>query len=76
MDKASVTRMVILAVALINQILAANNMSPIPIDDAVWEQAISAVFTIGAGFYAAWKNNYIGPKGKKQKRVLKEHGLD
>lgn len=76
MDKASVTRIVILVVALINQVLAVYGKSPIPVNDADLEQVIALLFTVVSGFYAAWKNNYVGPKGKKQKRVLKEHGLD
>lgn len=76
MDKASVTRIVILAVALINQILAARGMSPIPIEDEVLENTIAGLFTIVAAGWAAWKNNYLAEKGKKQKEVLKEHNLD
>ncbi len=76
MDKASVTRIVILAVALINQLLAAYGKSPIPVEDETLEQFIATAFTIAAGLWAAWKNNYLAEKGKKQKEVLKRHDLD
>lgn len=75
MDKASVIRTVVLALALINQILVMLGYSPLPIEDKQIETVISTVFTIVASLWTWWKNNYLGKKGKAQKKVLEDVGL-
>lgn len=54
---ATMTRTVVLILALVNQILSATGHSPIPVDDAQLEQLISTGMTVGAAIWAWWKNN-------------------
>lgn len=75
MDKNSVIRVAILVIALINQLLTAAGKSPLQIDDETTEQFVSTGFTIAAAVIAGYKNNYLTPKGKKQKDTLKRAGL-
>ena len=53
----TIIRTVVLALALINQILVATNHSVIPVNDEDITQLITLVFTIGASVWAWWKNN-------------------
>ena len=55
--KETIIRTVILAIALINQILTSCGVSVIPIGDDQITELISLVFTIGASVWAWWKNN-------------------
>ena len=57
MKKDTIIRTVILALALINQILTAFGKSVIPISDETVTQLISAAFTILSSVWAWWKNN-------------------
>ncbi|MNU34918.1 Phage lysis protein, holin [compost metagenome] len=75
MDKASLTRTIILALALTNQMLTAAGKSPLPIEDETVDVAISTGFTIVVSIWTWWKNNYISKKGQKQKEVLENHNL-
>lgn len=54
-SKTTIIRTVILAAALINQVLAGKNILPIP-DENV-SDAITFIFTVGASLAAWWKNN-------------------
>lgn len=72
MDKASVTRFTLLTIAVINAVLNMIGYRTIPNDMANDIVAVvSGIFAI----YAAWKNNYLSKKGRKQKEVLEKHGL-
>ncbi|KYD24632.1 phage holin [Parageobacillus toebii] len=72
MDKASVTRFTLLTIAVINAVLNMIGYRTIPDDMANDIVAVvSGIFAI----YAAWKNNYLSKKGRKQKEVLDKHGL-
>ena len=53
----TITRTIILALALINQILSATGHAVIPIEDAAIETLVSTAFTIIASLIAWWKNN-------------------
>lgn len=75
MDKMSIIRIVILIIALTNQFLVVNGMSPIPIDDITIETLVSTIFTVVIALWTTWKNNYISKKGLEQKRVLELNGL-
>lgn len=55
----TIIRTIILALALINQILVTLGKSPIPISDEQVEQIISLGFTIIASLWTYWKNNSI-----------------
>jgi len=75
MDKASLTRTIVLALALGNQLLTAAGKSPLPIEDETVDVLISTSFTIVVSVWTWWKNNYISKKGQKQKEVLENHDL-
>ena len=53
----TIVRTVILAVALINQILVASGHSVIPIPDEEWETLITTGATVITALIAWWKNN-------------------
>lgn len=53
----TIARTIILALALINQLLSASGHAVIPIEDATVETLVSTVFTVVASLVAWWKNN-------------------
>lgn len=53
----TIARTIILALALINQVLTTTGHSVIPLDDTVITEFITNAFTIGAALVAFWKNN-------------------
>ena len=65
-------RTIILAIALINQVLSAFGKSIIPIDDETVTQLISAIFTVCTSVWAWWKNNSITPDAIAADEFLKE----
>jgi SPP1 family holin len=73
MDKASLIRTIILAVALINQVLVSFDKSPLHFNDQQIDLIVSTVFTIVTALIAWYKNNYVTRKGLTQKAVLKMH---
>jgi SPP1 family holin len=71
-DKASLTRMIALVIALINAVLNIMGYETIPVD---FGEQLSAIILVLVGIYVSWKNNYIGKKGQSQKEVLEKNGL-
>lgn len=61
----TIARTIILALALINQVLTALGMQPLQVDDALIEQVVAAVFTIIAAIWAWWKNNSFTKTARK-----------
>ena len=55
-------RTIVLAIALLNQILAATGKSMLPIEDETVNQLITAAFTIVTSLAAWWKNNSFSPE--------------
>ena len=53
----TITRTVLLALALINQALTFAGLSPLDLADETIAQLFAAAFTIGASIWAWWKNN-------------------
>ncbi|MBL6007912.1 phage holin [Bacillus halotolerans] len=81
-DKGTVTRTVLLLLALINQSILMFGKSPLDIQEEQVNQladalysAGSVIFTIGTTLAAWFKNNYVTEKGKKQRDLLKENNL-
>ncbi|UQZ45703.1 phage holin [Bacillus sp. PK3-037] len=81
-DKGTVTRTVLLLLALINQSMLMFGKSPLDIQEEQVNQladalysAGSMIFTIGTTLAAWFKNNYVTEKGKKQRDLLKENNL-
>lgn len=57
MTVGTITRTVVLFLALFNQVLVIMGYSPIPIDDQSLVEVISLIATIGTAIVAWWKNN-------------------
>lgn len=72
MKKDVLIRTVILALALINQILSAFGKAVIPIENETLKELISAGFTISASIWAWWKNNSVTPEAIAADEYLKE----
>lgn len=53
----TISRTIILALALLNQVLSVIGHSAFPIEDETINQVVTLVFTIGASITAWWKNN-------------------
>ncbi|MDL4842845.1 phage holin [Aquibacillus rhizosphaerae] len=75
MDKGTVIRTVVLVFALINQLLMANGLTPIPGTEEMWGEVIATGFTFVAAVIAWFKNNYITAKGGLQKQALQAQSL-
>lgn len=67
-DKGTLTRTVLLWLAIINQILTALNINPLPLDDATVSTLITTVFAL----WAWWKNNSFTKHAKMADQYLKE----
>lgn len=67
-DAGSIARTIALALAWINQILAMNKISPIPVD----EMTISTVITGAVSLLAWWKNNNFSHAAQKGQQKLRE----
>ena len=70
--KETIIRTVILALALINQLLTAFGVSVIPIGDDQITELISLVFTIGASVWAWWENNSFTKNAIEADKLLDE----
>lgn len=75
MDKGTVIRSTVLVIALANQLLMANGLTPIPGTEEVWGEVIATGFTVIAAGIAWFKNNYVTAKGGLQKKALQAQGL-
>ncbi len=62
--KATVVRTVLLALALINQVLTALGYQVLPLSDETVAELIGVSFTVVTALIAWWKNNSFG-KGEK-----------
>lgn len=67
----TITRTIILALALINQALTMAGHSPIPISDDQMTELISMVITIAAAIAAWWKNNSFTEAALKGDELMK-----
>ena len=68
----TIARTIILALALVNQILSASGHAVIPIEDAQIETLVSTGFTVGAALVTWWKNNSFTAAALKGDAVMKE----
>ncbi|MFS0749467.1 phage holin [Oceanobacillus sp. 1P07AA] len=75
MDKATVTRTLVLFIALVNQILVTFDLNPIPGNETIWYETITTILVFSAAIWSWFKNNYITLRGRKQKEILQEHQL-
>ena len=68
----TLARTIILALALINQILSATGHPILPIEDAQVETLVSTAWTVIAALVAWWKNNSFTAAAKKGDEVMKQ----
>ena len=76
-DAGTIARTIILALALINQILSITNHPVIPISDESIESLVSYAVTVLATLWAWWKNNSFTQaalQGDAQKNLFKKNG--
>ena len=66
----TIIRTVILALALINQVLTSLGYSPLPIDDDQLETLVSVGFTVAASLWAWWKNNSVTKAAQRADNYL------
>jgi SPP1 family holin len=64
-DTIAIIRMVLLAVALINQSLVLAGYSPLPFEDAQIEAFLSGAFTAVMAVWSWWKNNDITREARR-----------
>jgi SPP1 family holin len=67
----TITRTIILALALTNQILTASGHSPLPIEDETVTELIATGATVIAALIAWWKNNSFTQKAIKADSTFK-----
>ena len=67
----TIIRTIVLALALINQILTSTGHSVIPITDGQVTELVTLLFTIGASLWAWWKNNSFTRDAQKADEYLK-----
>lgn len=71
----TIARTVVLALALVNQVLSMLGYKIIPIEDEQVNDFITMLFTIGSALAAWWKNNSFTEaaiEGDKYKDIVKE----
>ena len=68
----TLARTIILALALINQILSAAGHPVLPIEDAQVETLVSTAWTVIAALVAWWKNNSFTAAAQKGDEVMKQ----
>ena len=74
-DKVTIIRTVLLALALINQSLVLAGYSPLPFEDAQVEAFLSGLFTAVMAVWSWWKNNAITRDARKADELARRNGL-
>ncbi len=72
MDKASISRYILLVIAVINSVL--NLVGYQTIDEGLANNIVAVVSGLFI-LYCGWKNNYLTSKGKAQKELLQQNDL-
>ncbi|BAW91080.1 phage holin [Staphylococcus caprae] len=67
-DNGTLVRTILLILAWVNQILAMNHISPIPVDEMTISTVITGVFSL----WAWWKNNNFTHAAKKGQEKIHE----
>ena len=68
----TVARTIILALALVNQVLSAIGRPLLPIEDAQIETLVTTGWTVVAAMVAWWKNNSFTVAAQKGDEVMKQ----
>lgn len=68
----TIARTIVLALALINQLLTVSGHSVIPIEDEQINTLVSTLWTVAAAVVAWWKNQSFTPQAQEADKVMKE----
>lgn len=68
----TLARTIILALALINQVLSATGHPVLPVEDAQIEALVTTGWTVVAALIAWWKNNSFTAAAKAGDEVMKQ----
>lgn len=68
----TIARTIILALALINQVLSVTGHPVLPIEDAQVETLVTTGWTVVAALIAWWKNNSFTSAAKAGDEVMKQ----
>lgn len=68
----TIARTIILALALINQVLSVTGHPVLPIEDAQIETLVTTGWTVAAALIAWWKNNSFTSAAKAGDEVMKQ----
>ncbi len=71
-SKETIARTIILAVALINQILVVLDINPLPFAEEELYNIISTIATAAAALWTWWKNNSFSPEAIQADKYLNE----
>lgn len=71
MTKGTAIRTIVLVIALLNQVLAIFDVSPLMIADAEVELLVSTLFTVVTAIIAWWKNNSFSKEAIHADAVMK-----
>lgn len=71
-SKETIARTIILAVALINQILIVMGINPLPFAEDEIYNIISTIATAAAAVWTWWKNNSFTPEAIEADKLLAE----
>ena len=71
-SKETIARTIILAVALINQILVVLGINPLPFAEEELYNIISTIATAAAALWTWWKNNSFPPEAIQADKYLNE----
>ena len=65
-------RTAVLFISLINEVLTALGMNPLPFSDEAVYQGLSAAVTAASALWAWWKNNSFTKPAQEADRLLKQ----
>lgn len=68
----TIARTIILALALVNQLLSVTGHAVLPIEDAQVETLVSTIWTVVAALVAWWKNNSLTPAAQEADVIMKD----
>lgn len=71
-NKDTIARTIVLALALMNQVLAILGKGTFEFAEEEIYQLVSLIFTVGASATAWWKNNSFTPEALKADELMKE----
>lgn len=72
MDKGLIIRTVVLAYALLNNVLVMSGINALPFAEGEVEAFVSGIFTVAASLWAWWKNNSFTKEAKQADEYLKQ----